>query len=326
MRRTVLAAVWLVGCYSPSPSPGAPCGTLGECPSPLVCSPATFTCERSPVAIDAQVMPLDAPPDGASVLPPANDTPIGAIDVTAGGTFPGTFAGAGNDADEVGCGKLGGRDVFYQVKLDAPEVVYFDTLGSSAHTTIRVFPGSKCVQVGGAKSFSCSTGDCGEPSSQLAVSLPFDKSCIVVDANDDTADDFELHVVRGGRDGVVLSRASSQTYSDTTCMHTPLTGASCADTSGAGEVAHALLVCPGTTAVDADTCVAGVDNIMYLEDATSLHEEVCYDDGTICADNSRAALHGLNLQGPGMYWLVVDGFGSGAMETCGPYTLTVTTH
>jgi hypothetical protein len=57
--RGLLAAALLVGCYSPRPSPGAPCPD-GVCPSGLVCSPATRTCEL--MATDAAV---DAPPDVA---------------------------------------------------------------------------------------------------------------------------------------------------------------------------------------------------------------------------------------------------------------------
>ncbi len=49
MRALVVATV-LAGCYSPHPQPGAPCPS-GTCPGPLVCSPATRTCETT--AIDA---------------------------------------------------------------------------------------------------------------------------------------------------------------------------------------------------------------------------------------------------------------------------------
>jgi hypothetical protein len=51
----------LVGCYSPRPPAGAPCPDH-VCPAPLVCSPATGTCEIS--AIDASGP--DAPPDVAA--------------------------------------------------------------------------------------------------------------------------------------------------------------------------------------------------------------------------------------------------------------------
>ncbi len=66
-------ALLAASCYAPSPPAGAPCGASGACPSPLVCSPATHTCERtavdaavaSDIRPDLQVLP-DAPPDAAS--------------------------------------------------------------------------------------------------------------------------------------------------------------------------------------------------------------------------------------------------------------------
>jgi len=58
----------LFGCYAPNPQPGSPC-LNGRCPTPLVCSPATETCER--MAVDAAE--IDAPPD-AQVI----DVPVSA--------------------------------------------------------------------------------------------------------------------------------------------------------------------------------------------------------------------------------------------------------
>lgn len=49
--RTPGLAVLLVACYTPAPPAGAPC-VDGVCPSGLVCSPATMTCEQSAVPAD----------------------------------------------------------------------------------------------------------------------------------------------------------------------------------------------------------------------------------------------------------------------------------
>src|SRR5690349_1425180 len=67
--RRVLVVGLLAGCYSPQPHAGAPCPD-GYCPTGLVCSPATMTCETSatpisdaPIMIDAAVdafVPIDA--------------------------------------------------------------------------------------------------------------------------------------------------------------------------------------------------------------------------------------------------------------------------
>ena len=51
------AILVLVGCYAPSPTMGVECGAGGVCPKPLVCSPATNTCETT--ATDA-ALPIDS--------------------------------------------------------------------------------------------------------------------------------------------------------------------------------------------------------------------------------------------------------------------------
>lgn len=70
MRRSLVVVV-VAGCYAPTPHPGAPCGPNGACPAPLVCSPATATCEPVAIATDA-ARPLDAriARDGAPVCVP----------------------------------------------------------------------------------------------------------------------------------------------------------------------------------------------------------------------------------------------------------------
>jgi hypothetical protein len=61
----LLAVVVVVGCYQPQPPAGSPCPN-DVCPSGLVCSPATKTCERAAVDAsgDTHAMP-DARPDAA---------------------------------------------------------------------------------------------------------------------------------------------------------------------------------------------------------------------------------------------------------------------
>jgi hypothetical protein len=70
--RRLLAAGLVAGCYAPSPPAGSPC-VDGVCPSGLVCSPATNTCERMPVDPTSDAAPgdgaladaaADAPGDG----------------------------------------------------------------------------------------------------------------------------------------------------------------------------------------------------------------------------------------------------------------------
>jgi hypothetical protein len=67
--RKLVIATLLAGCYSPHPQGGAPCPT-GSCPDPLVCSPATQTCETA--AVDAP-----RPPEEAAAVDAMPDVPGG---------------------------------------------------------------------------------------------------------------------------------------------------------------------------------------------------------------------------------------------------------
>ena len=81
--RAAAVVTFLAGCYSPHPQAGTPCPT-GICPEPLVCSPATQTCEAT--AIDAPRPPDDGPPIDAApdAPPPPLDAPNQAMLVQQG--------------------------------------------------------------------------------------------------------------------------------------------------------------------------------------------------------------------------------------------------
>jgi hypothetical protein len=58
------AIVLATSCYRPHPQPGEPCTSTDQCARPLVCSPASGTCETT--AVDAAI---DAGPDHVTVAP-----------------------------------------------------------------------------------------------------------------------------------------------------------------------------------------------------------------------------------------------------------------
>lgn len=71
----LVCVVVIAGCFSAHPAPGAPCADNGACPTGLVCSPATDTCELHAIDIDAGTRldaaidarrPPDAAPDAAT--------------------------------------------------------------------------------------------------------------------------------------------------------------------------------------------------------------------------------------------------------------------
>ncbi len=82
----------MAGCYAPSPATGVRCAAGGACPAPLVCDPASTTCELTlggdlppdAAPIDALVPPDAALPDGAmacGVNAPHDEDDDGVVDV-----------------------------------------------------------------------------------------------------------------------------------------------------------------------------------------------------------------------------------------------------
>jgi hypothetical protein len=90
----VFVATVLAGCYAPHPHAGTPCPS-GACPDPLVCSPATHTCETTAIdapvshdaraidaALDSQRPPVDAPNQAMLVQQAANHADADTLAIT----------------------------------------------------------------------------------------------------------------------------------------------------------------------------------------------------------------------------------------------------
>ena len=353
----VLALVVSTACYAPKLKPGSPCDDDHPCPAPLVCT-QQGTCETTESEVDAGTT-VDAPPvpgcvptgfdicgdgidqdcSGADAVCVTNDTPAGAIDITAGGTFTADLLRAHDDLASKGCGNDGGNDVFYQITLASPQVYYFDTFTSGFDNSLRVFRGTSCAMVNNTMVPTCNDDACGSGESQLVAALPMGTSCLVVDKNynngqDPTKGVFQLHVVPGGRTGTRLNTGMS-TLTDNTCNGTnasePLKMNDCIPDQKAKDLAYYFTACPGQTVLlDASTCVDATvtdfDTVVYVRPAAAGAKDLtCVDDsGTCMARPNRAdgqpdgsILTNVPAKGPGLFWLVVDGF-AGA---CGNYQL-----
>lgn len=322
----------LGACYAPHASTGSPCVDDSGCPTPLVCSPATMTCERDRALVDAPLAdsPLaDAPLidgctpsaevcgdgidqdcNGSDVACAVNDGPSGAIDVTAGGTFTGNALLAKDDVNASGCGMTGGRDLFFNVTLTKPEVYYFDTFGSSYNTIVRVYAKS-CSQVGaGAGAAACGDDACGGSQTQLAVPLPTGSSCVVIDQADATqTGSLTLHVMKGGRDGLILATGMQTTNGDTTNSTNLQDPIDMCDAPGSGgrDVAYFFTVCPqASMLLDADLCPAPTwDPVLYVSRVDNTTTQLaCRDDD--CGNGPH--LTNVAINGGKLFVLYVDGF------------------
>jgi hypothetical protein len=349
----VLRSGWLfivlAGCYAPQPPGGSPCVQPSDCPSPLICSPATMTCEVTAGEVDASTLAdtsilvdaaiplidgctpapevcgdgIDQSCDGSDPACAANDSPQGAIDVTDGGTFSGELRDARDDVAANGCGANGGRDLFYKVNLAAPEVFYVDTFGSSFDSVVRVYA-KPCTMVGsGAGALACENDSCGGEQSKLAVELPAGESCIVVDqaAGTETTGEVALRVIPGGRDGLALAGGASTVTGDT-CdaanTSEPLDQNCDAPGSGGKDHAYFMTTCPGETLrLDAETCTGATwDTVLYVRRVSGA-QLGCNDDD---CDGLRSRINNVTIANGPLYFLIIDGFDPGE---CGDYDLVV---
>lgn len=345
-------------CYAPKVKPGSPCDDDHRCPTPLICTQGS--CELS----EGDEPPADSapPPDGcvptgddicgdgidqdcsgADAVCAANDMPAGAIDVTAGGTFTADLLLARDNLASKGCGGDGGREVFYQITLAAPQAYYLDTFGAGFDTSVRVFGGTACAAVTNTQGpQGCNDDACGTGESQLAVALPTGTSCLVVDKNFNNAQEptkgrFQLHVVPGGRTGTRLAPGVSTQTGDTcgaTDVSEPMDLTAC-NSGRAKDLAYFFTVCPGQTArLDASTCsnpaATHFDTQLYVRPVGGM-DVVCIDDSDTCAarpDRSDghpdgSILTNVPAKGALLFWLVVDGFET---PDCGGFQLDANLH
>ncbi len=268
---------------------------------------------------------LDEDCNGSDPSCPANDLAIGAIDISAGGTFTADLTAAHDDnwAQAAGqdCGDQGGRDVFYKFTLPAAEVVYFDTFGSSYDSVVRVFAGS-CPALGAVQ--RCEDDACAGTRSQGALQLAAGSYCLVVDqfSNTATTGATTLTFKRGGRTGTGIATASG-TKTGTTTGKLNQSIASCEANSAQPDDAYFFLTCPATTyTVGASTCTGSAfDTVIYLRSGVATSGDVaCSDDETGCG-NFQSRFTGATVAGANLQWLIVDGFGQTGN---GAYTLSYT--
>ena len=261
---------------------------------------------------------------GADPACPGGDTRATAVDVSASGTFTADVAFAHDDASPP-CAGGGGRDVFFQFTLAADQVVYADTFGSTYDTVLKLENGP-CTAAGA--SVACVNDSCSTTRSQLIrPTLAAGTYCLLVDAVG-AAGTLTLHFAAGGRTAPQLATGASTLTGDTCASTHRSAPATCAyPAATAPDDAFWFTLCAGETrSLDAVLCGgATFDTVLYVRQGSVVTgaDAGCNDDSTCgMAFTLQSTLVAVPVVGPGLFWLVMDGY-YGVME-CGPYTLGVT--
>ena len=299
--RTLVIAVALVipGCFSPEAPLGAPCSEEMTCPEGQMC-------------VDGPDGPRCAGVSIGTDLGPPNDHPDGAIDVERGGIFRFDLRNADDDAT-ADCADLG-PDVYYRLRLNAPEVVYFDTFGSDFDTAIIVHAGT-CEELGAE--LACNDDSCGSGQSQGAWQLEPGEHCIVIEGSAEQGSDGHLEVVRSGNVGDPLP-ARGGTVTGNTCNDDNSNDAGCGSEPAKDHHYYFTMCEDDAGPVTLATCGgATFDTVLQLragdDDGIACNDDAC----GVMPDEDQSMLT-RRISGPVLFWAIIDGFD----DECGPYTLT----
>ncbi|MBX3269376.1 MAG: hypothetical protein KF729_03900 [Sandaracinaceae bacterium] len=238
---------------------------------------------------------------------PANDQCAAAITLSGStGTRTDTFDGASRTATDC----RSGAELWYRFTVTERTVVYFDTFGSAFDTAISIR--AAC----GTGMVECVDDACGVTQDQLVRVVTPGTYHVAVHA-------FSAATYVGtvalrwafmrAASGANTRITGNGTFSGTTGGTGVMSGA-CA--GGGPEDGWYFTRCPSASGtVTAETCTrASWDTVLYVRSGGDV-ELGCNDDA--CSTQSRvSATYG----GPGVYMIVVDGFGSAA----GSYSVAVT--
>jgi hypothetical protein len=250
--------------------------------------------------------------DGLGICSPAtNDRMITPLDVSAGGTFCNVLEPANDDHDPI-CAAMGGRDLYYQIDLPAPETVYLDTFGSSGPTSLTVRTGA-CDLAG--PELTCNVSDCSQGVQRVAT-LMAGSHCLIVDEVAPGAfdDHVALRVVRLG--DVAIEMRSGVMNNGTTCGAGSDHASSYCGVSAGEDRAYHIAFCPGlifTLALQMDSCTFPGRAVLSVRDPVTATELGCENQPCASAPFATPA----SLAGPGPFVVVVD-----SESGCGDFSVT----
>lgn len=257
---------------------------------------------------------IDAP-DGGSSLPAANDHCANATVISIASMHSSVSASMTDATPDLDapCGTAGQPDVFFKFTLTRRELVYADTFGATAGTTLFFASSCTTARTGSttASDAVCSTGACGTTQSQVVALLDPGTHYLVL-AGAAATIHFQ-HAEVGSGTVAHLAQGSSAPTGTTSGF-----GSLYACDGGGAENSYWWQTCPSDTGgvFTGSTCTGtNFDTILSLQMPGS--DSVLCDDDT-CSFQSTV---GANIPaGAGLFVIAVDGF---SQAKHGDYTLSI---
>jgi len=215
------------------------------------------------------------------------------------------------------CAAAGVPDVFFKFTLTRRELVYADTFGASANTTLYFASSCTTARTGSTTPGDavCSSGACGTGQSQVVALLDPGIHYLVF-AGVGTATIHFQHAEVGT--GAVARLAPGSSVSLGTTAQSG--GLNVCEASG-GENAYWWQACPSDAggAFLGSTCAGTAFDTVLSFRMPGTEGLVCNDDDVACPVQNHATLGATIPAGAGLYVLEVDGFST---ATYGSYTLS----
>jgi cysteine-rich repeat protein len=257
-----------------------------------------------------------------------NDACSGAVDITAGGDFPGTTVGATDDnaacALAAGC-TAGGADVWYRFTLAQAEVVFLSVQGGADWDAVLHVRSDGCT----GTEAGCNDDSCGNHLSQWAGVLDAGAYWVAVDGcSAAAAGAFTLRYVhsRCPEANDTTQVTESTWYGGNSCGW----GADLTGSCGGGDdpdVPLFLAACPGTRTLRAANCGDAHttwNSSIYVRQGgggtCGSREIACAGPGAVTGCWPRADLT-TTVTGPDLVFIIQDGATGGVM--CGDFDIYV---
>jgi hypothetical protein len=311
--KCVLVAVWVAGCGGSGPGLHVDAGPGGDDANPDGPGVGNPDAPNDASSDGPGVGNPDAPNDASLAATNdrcANATPISLSTMHVSLSATTTDANADLAAP---CGTSGQPDVFFTFTLTRRELVYADTFGASAGTTLYFATSCTTARTGSTTTNDavCSTGACGTGQSQVVALLDPGTHYLVLAGQGAATIHFQ-HAEVGTGDVAYLPQGSSTATGTTTS-----TGLLYACDGGGGEDAYWWQSCPldaGGTFTGSTCSGTTFDTILSLQ--------LPGTDATMCDDDSCSVQSFVSANipaGAGLHVISVDGF---SQAKFGNYTLS----